>query len=865
MAIIRGFTGFEGGEDIYPFLTSNRVVFLDDGKAPTGQWSLYCNGPGNDTGSGLAIFPSFAPIGEVDGNFANANMRCRVVIHRTIPTNDDVMICGFGEDVDNITGGLIVNSTGHFAARAGEEIGVYSTAVLSIETEYIVEVLINVIDNAGNADITTTCNVYTSAGVLIETVSMLDNTGNYTTPYQILSCSVGHTDLNSCDYFVRFDDVFYVVEDEGLATLPTPVTTRVTRADPTGFSHQGSWTGNYLAATAIPFDNSDSLFSTAESGLTFTHASGSDLGITGVQGIQLYVNVKTSVNGTDKFLINTNTYDVAITGAYGAVPYTQQLWQTITDADFDTLVFGFKNVRETDLNLAQCFIEVFHSGTNYWPAEFAGVDSWKHKVITWVGDGSYQTITGVGFKSQLTIAKKYNGGSASPGLIKYGFMGGSRARSNVDATYGSRGIMALTDDGFILGPSSTVNENGMTYYALCIQDGGFAQDCYFFGIDAYVGSTEDGRDIDIDSEPDFVWINGGSVAYRTDVEVGDSSVPLSASATVTDLIQAINVDGFEVGTALNARDVIYYFFTIHNKSFLDDALFDFDSLVAAGASESVVTLFEPRFVIAKRIAAVDAQWRGTETGALVSTLWASITNNNTGITALNALGFDLGSTLVQAGQTTKWLAFSEEGEYTIGDTTPTVNAGPNQTINAFTPAVTAGSGTVGNYPCGVLEYSWVAISGPAASIIANPSNAVTSITFSVSGVYVFRLTASNGVSEAYDDVQITVVNAAPVVDAGPNQTVLLGTTVTMAGVVTDDGLPVPPGSVISIWSKLSGPGSVAFDEITSPTTDVTFSAAGVYVLQLSAFDGEKTTTDTVTITILGDCQLPSADPTFDCE
>ena len=90
------------------------------------------------------------------------------------------------------------------------------------------------------------------------------------------------------------------------------------------------------------------------------------------------------------------------------------------------------------------------------------------------------------------------------------------------------------------------------------------------------------------------------------------------------------------------------------------------------------------------------------------------------------------------------------------------------------------------------------------------------------------------------------VNAPPVVDAGPNQTIALPASANLDGTVSDDGLP---GPVTTTWTKVSGSGTVTFGNASVVDTTATFSAAGTYVLQLEADDGEFTTTDTVTVTV----------------
>ena len=93
-------------------------------------------------------------------------------------------------------------------------------------------------------------------------------------------------------------------------------------------------------------------------------------------------------------------------------------------------------------------------------------------------------------------------------------------------------------------------------------------------------------------------------------------------------------------------------------------------------------------------------------------------------------------------------------------------------------------------------------------------------------------------------------NTPPVVSAGPNQTITLPAAASLLGSVTDDGLPDPPGVTTSLWTKVSGPGSVAFADQTSPVTTATFSTDGAYVLRLTADDSAAQRSDDVSITVL---------------
>jgi hypothetical protein len=93
------------------------------------------------------------------------------------------------------------------------------------------------------------------------------------------------------------------------------------------------------------------------------------------------------------------------------------------------------------------------------------------------------------------------------------------------------------------------------------------------------------------------------------------------------------------------------------------------------------------------------------------------------------------------------------------------------------------------------------------------------------------------------------VNQTPQVDAGLEATVTLPNNAALDGMVSDDGLPNPPGAVSTQWSQVSGPGSVTFGDATAADTTASFSDPGTYVLRLTADDGNLTSSNDVTITV----------------
>lgn len=92
-------------------------------------------------------------------------------------------------------------------------------------------------------------------------------------------------------------------------------------------------------------------------------------------------------------------------------------------------------------------------------------------------------------------------------------------------------------------------------------------------------------------------------------------------------------------------------------------------------------------------------------------------------------------------------------------------------------------------------------------------------------------------------------NTAPLVSAGPDQSVEIPGEASLAGSATDDGLPDPPGSVSTGWSKVSGPGLVSFTDPLAPTTSAAFGAPGTYVLRLTANDGAASSSDDVRVIV----------------
>src|SRR5208282_5788234 len=176
---------------------------------------------------------------------------------------------------------------------------------------------------------------------------------------------------------------------------------------------------------------------------------------------------------------------------------------------------------------------------------------------------------------------------------------------------------------------------------------------------------------------------------------------------------------------------------------------------------------------------------------------------------------------------------------------PVVNAGPNQTITLPVNSVTLNGNATDN--CVPLTLAWSVVSGPGAVTFSSPNSLVTQATFSSTvGTYVLQLSASNPQYTSTAQVTITVNGATiqpPVVSAGPSQTITLpANTAILNGSASDNGAPMT-----IVWSEISGPTVVTFSSLNAAVTQVSFTAPGAYVLQLSASNTQYTSASQTTV------------------
>jgi len=255
----------------------------------------------------------------------------------------------------------------------------------------------------------------------------------------------------------------------------------------------------------------------------------------------------------------------------------------------------------------------------------------------------------------------------------------------------------------------------------------------------------------------------------------------------------------------------------------------------------------------------------------VTILWTKVSGPGT-VTFAPANLDDTNATFSLQGSYTLQLS-ANDGQFTRTDTCvvtvtaptnqpPVVDAGPDLATPISTPAHIVGTVADDGLP-GPVTIAWTKVSGPGTATFTAPAAAVTDVTFSLAGVYTLQLSANDGQFTVNDTVVVTVssgaVNTPPVVNAGPDVSSPLASPAHLTGSVTDDGLP---GPVTIAWAKVTGPGTATFAPANAAVTDVTFSAAGSYTLQLSANDGQFIVTDQVAVTVTSGGSISTVERTI---
>ena len=180
---------------------------------------------------------------------------------------------------------------------------------------------------------------------------------------------------------------------------------------------------------------------------------------------------------------------------------------------------------------------------------------------------------------------------------------------------------------------------------------------------------------------------------------------------------------------------------------------------------------------------------------------------------------------------------------------PVANAGPNQSIPLGAPITLDGSRSsdVDGDP---LTFRWSLLARPPGStaVLTDANSVHPGFTADLPGTYVAQLIVNDGTADsAPASVTLTTANAAPIANAGPDQTVPLGSLLTLDGSASRD----PEGALLSYtWSLIGKPPGSSASLTGSHTVNPGFAAdrPGNYIAQLIVSDGQLASApDTVTL------------------
>lgn len=186
------------------------------------------------------------------------------------------------------------------------------------------------------------------------------------------------------------------------------------------------------------------------------------------------------------------------------------------------------------------------------------------------------------------------------------------------------------------------------------------------------------------------------------------------------------------------------------------------------------------------------------------------------------------------------------------NTIPVANAGADQTVNVGDTVTLDGSGSTDG-DGDALTYSWSLSTPGGGAVLSNPNAVSPTFVPDVEGVYAATLIVGDGTDlsapdSAFITAEIVVVNTAPVANAGPDQTVSTGDTVSLNGSGSSDADGDPLTFRWSLTAIPVGSAAVLSDPLA---TNPNFMAdvEGSYVAQLIVNDGEvDSPADSVIIT-----------------
>ncbi len=186
-------------------------------------------------------------------------------------------------------------------------------------------------------------------------------------------------------------------------------------------------------------------------------------------------------------------------------------------------------------------------------------------VGTYNGTGATQAITGTGFSPELVMVL---GANAQRAVLRFSTM--SRTQRFDGGTGLTTGVTAFGANGFSVGTAVETNAAGVAYHYVAFNDYANSID-----VSSYAGNNTDSRNVaGVGFQPEFILIRADDNAtaraavHRPASLAGDNTLLFTAAAMVTNRVQALQADGFQLGTGaeVNASTVTYDYLAVRSSA-----------------------------------------------------------------------------------------------------------------------------------------------------------------------------------------------------------------------------------------------------------------------------------------------------------
>jgi len=268
-----------------------------------------------------------------------------------------------------------------------------------------------------------------------------------------------------------------------------------------------------------------------------------------------------------------------------------------------------------------------------------------------------RAITGVGFAPDLVIVK---GNTAQTGVFRTSTMIGDASKPATGLTALTANLVeTLTADGFTIGTDARVNSSAVVYQWIAFSAGAGQMI-----VSAYTGNGVDNRSLTgLGFQPEYVMVmsaGANDAIHRSSTMTGDVSFQFDATVAAANQVQALQADGFQVGTDgdVNTNLTVYHYVAWNEIA----GKMDVGTYTGNAADNRNITGvgFQPEYVIIEASAAENTVHRPASLGAADETLrFVASANATDRIQALQADGFQVGthSSVNGSATTYHWMAW----------------------------------------------------------------------------------------------------------------------------------------------------------------------------------------------------------------